>query len=39
MASFFDLKARRAAQAEAEKGAVPSTAPKDSTRQVPWVEK
>jgi hypothetical protein len=39
MASFFDLKARRAAQAEADKAAVPSTARKDSGRQVPWVEK
>lgn len=39
MASFFDLKARRAAAAAAEKAAVPSTAPKNSGRQVPWVEK
>lgn len=39
MASFFDLKARRAAAASAAKDAVPTTAAKDSKRLVPWVEK
>jgi len=39
MASFFDLKARRAAAIAAQKEAAPSTAVKDPKRLVPWVEK
>jgi replication factor C subunit 2/4 len=40
MASFFDLAARRAAAAQAQKEAVPSTSKNnDSARLVPWVEK
>ncbi|KAF8544292.1 P-loop containing nucleoside triphosphate hydrolase protein [Trichophaea hybrida] len=39
MASFFDLKARRAAAVAAQKDAAPSTTVKDPKRLVPWVEK